>query len=154
MLTEEMKDEILSEATVYEYRRGACIDALLVVQRHSGWVDDDSIKEIATLLEMTPDEVDSVATFYNLICRRPVGRHAIRLCTSVSCWVMGYGGILAYFKERWNLVPGQTTADGRFTLLPNQCLGTCDHGPALMIGDDLHQAVDVSKLDAILARYE
>jgi NADH-quinone oxidoreductase subunit E len=103
---------------------------------------------------MTPEEVDGVATFYNLIRRRPVGRHAILLCTSVSCWVMGYGSLLRYFKEKWNIVPGQTTVDGRFTLLPNQCLGTCDHGPALMIDDDLHQDVDVEKLDVLLARYE
>ena len=153
MLTDEMKHEIAAEAALYEQPQAAAIEALKIVQRTRGWVDDESICDIAAELDMTPDEVDSVATFYNLILRRPVGRHVIRICTSVSCWVLGYGGLREYFRARWNINLGETTADGRFTLIPNQCLGTCDRGPALMIGDDLHQDVSLESLDAILAKY-
>lgn len=154
MLTEEIKDEILADAQHYAQPRAACIDALRIVQRHRRWVDDESVKDVAALLDMTPDEVDGVATFYNLIRRRPTGRHVILLCTSVSCWVLGYERVLDYFKERWGVGLGETSADGRFTLLPNQCLGACDRAPVLMVDDDLHPGVALESLEAILARYE
>jgi NADH-quinone oxidoreductase subunit E len=153
MLTDEIRDEIEAEARHYEQRRAACIEALRIVQRHKRWVDDASVRDIATLLDMTPDEVDGVATFYNLIHRRPVGRHVIRICTSVSCWIMGYERILEHFHQRLSIRPGETTSDGRFTLIPNQCLGDCDHAPALMIDDDLYHDLDDQKLDAILEKY-
>ena len=102
---------------------------------------------------MTPDEVDSVATFYNLILRRPVGKHVIRICSSVSCYVMGYEGIRDYLAQRLGIKEGETTRDGRFTLIPNQCLGNCDHAPSFMINDDLYQDLDPAKIDAVLDRY-
>jgi NADH-quinone oxidoreductase subunit E len=154
MLTDEIRNEIEAEARHYAPRSGASIDALRIVQRHRGWVDDESLREVAALLGMTPDELDSVATFYNLIFRRPVGRHVIRLCTSVSCWIMGSERIQERLKERLGIGLGETTPDGRFTLVPNQCLGTCDHAPAIMIDDDLHQDAGLEQLDAILAKYE
>ncbi|MFA6111588.1 MAG: NADH-quinone oxidoreductase subunit NuoE [Candidatus Latescibacterota bacterium] len=154
MLTDEMRHEIQAEAGLHEQARAACIEAMRIVQRHRGWVDDQSVREIAELLAMTPDDVDGVATFYNLIRRRPVGRHVILVCTSVSCWIMGSGPLLRHLEARLGIGLGETTADGRFTLLPNQCLGTCDHAPALMIDDDLHRDLDAERLDAALARYE
>lgn len=154
MLTDELKHEIDHEAAVFEQRRGACIDALRMVQRQRGWVDDESIKDIAAELGMTADEVDSVATFYNLILRRPVGRHVIRICTSVSCWIMGSEMLVEYLQRTLGIGLGETTKDGRFTLIQNQCLGTCDHAPALMIDDDLHRDLDPEKLEKILAQYQ
>jgi NADH-quinone oxidoreductase subunit E len=153
MLTEAMRHEIEAEASLFEQRRGACIEAMKIVQRHCGWVDDDDLAEIAALLGMTPVEVDSVATFYNLIRRRPVGRHVILVCTSVSCWIMGSVSLLQHLQERLGIGLGETTADGRFTLIANQCLGTCDHAPALMIDNDLHRDLDPERLDAALAHY-
>ncbi|MCX5758109.1 MAG: NADH-quinone oxidoreductase subunit NuoE [Candidatus Hydrogenedentes bacterium] len=149
-MDEALKIRIEAEAKLFERRSAAGIEALKLVQHENGWVDDDSIREIATLLDMTPDEVDSVATFYNLVCRKPTGRHVIRICSSVTCWVMGYEALVA----RLGIAPGQTTADGRFTLLPNQCLGACDHAPVLMIDDDLYCDVEPGRLDDILAKYE
>ncbi|MEW6296725.1 MAG: NADH-quinone oxidoreductase subunit NuoE, partial [Thermodesulfobacteriota bacterium] len=124
-----------------------------VVQAHRGWVSDESLRDVADLLDMTPDELDGVATFYNLVFRRPVGRHVILLCDSVSCWIMGYERVRARLKERLGIGFGETSADGRFTLLPVPCLGACDHAPAMMVGQDLHQDLDADTLDALLARY-
>lgn len=103
---------------------------------------------------MTADELDSVATFYNFIFRKPVGRHVILICDSVSCWIMGYDRILERLKERLGIGFGETTTDGRFTLLPNVCLGACDHAPVMMIDEDLHIEVDPQMLDRILTQYE
>jgi NADH-quinone oxidoreductase subunit E len=138
VLTDEEKREIEHELTVYPYASAACVEALKIVQRNHGWVSDEHIKDIAAILGMTPEELDGVATFYNLIYRRPVGRNVILMCDSVSCWIMGYERMKQCVKEKLGIEPGQTTADGRFTVLPVPCLGTCDKAPAMMVGDDLH----------------
>jgi len=153
MLTAEEKQEIEAEFPRYEQKRAVCIEAMKIVQRHRGWVSDESLQDIAEFLDMSPDELDSVATFYNLIFRRPVGKHVILVCDSVSCWIMGYDGIREQLTHRLGIQPGQTSADGRFTLLPIVCLGTCDHAPALMIDDDLYRDLDPQAVDEILARY-
>lgn len=151
MLTEQEISEITVEASHYEEKRAASIEALKIVQRHRGWVSDETLREVADLLEMTADELDNVATFYNLIFRRPVGRHVIQMCDSVSCWILGYESIYEHLRERLGIAFGETTADGEFTLIPNPCLGCCDRGPALLIGDDLHTHLTPERIDTILA---
>jgi NADH-quinone oxidoreductase subunit E len=153
MLSDVERQEIETELQHYEHKRAACIEALKIVQRHQGWVSDESIRDIAALLEMTPDELDSVATFYNLIFRKPVGKHVILLCDSVSCWIMGYVRLREHLQARLGIRLGETTADGRFTLLPTVCLGTCDHAPALMIDNELYRDLDPEKLDVVLEQH-
>ena len=154
MLSQEEIREIKDQIRLCWQRRGACVEALSIVQRNRGWVSDGNLKELAALLEMTPAELDSVATFYSLIFRRLVGRHVILICDSVTCWIMGYENLLDHLKSRLGVRLGETTEDGRFTLLPVTCLGACDHAPAMMIGDELYTDLTAEKLDEILARYE
>jgi NADH-quinone oxidoreductase subunit E len=154
MLTDEEKREIVEELRHYDHAQGASIEALKIVQRHRGWVSDESLRGVAELLDLTPDELDGIATFYNLIFRQPVGRHVILVCDSISCWVMGADAIRERLIARLGIVPGETTADGRFTLLPVVCLGACDRAPAIMIDDDLHGHLDPGGLDAVLERYK
>ena len=111
------------------------------------------MEEIADHLGISPAEVDSVATFYNLIFRKPVGKHVILLCDSISCYVMGHQKIYRALSEKIMIKYGETTADKRFTLLPNACLGCCDRAPALMIDEDLYRDVTIEQLDNILAKY-
>ena len=153
MLSDALKSEIESHIHEPEHRAAACTEALRIVQRERGWIDDESIRDIADFLSMTPHELDGVATFFNLIHRRPVGRNVIRICSSVSCWVLGYDKLHDALQKKLDIKPGQTTADQRFTLIPNQCLGCCDHGPALMVNGDLHHDVDPDRLDDVLNRY-
>jgi len=154
MLSEEEKREIVIEIGRHERREAACLEAMKVVQRHRGWVSDQGIREVALLLGMTPDELDAVATFYPLIFRRPVGRHIIHLCDAVSCWIMGHETILAHLKERLGIEMGETTPDGRYTLLPVACIGACDHAPAMMIDRELHVDLTEEKIDMVLDQYE
>ena len=153
MLSTEEIQKIEHEISLVPIKKSACIEALKVVQQHRGWVSDDSIKAVADLMDMSPAELDSVATFYNLIFRQPVGRHVILVCDSISCWVMGYENVRAYLTEKLNINYGQTTPDGRFTMLPNVCLGCCDHAPALMIDNDLYYDLTTEQLDEILNKY-
>jgi len=154
MLTQNERQEIEAEFGRYPQKRAVCIEALKIVQRHRGWVPDEGIKDVAELLGMSPHEVDAVATFYNLIYRRPVGRHVVHLCDSVSCWVMGCDTVCAHLKSRLGVGLGATTADGRFTLLPIACLGACDHAPVMMINGELHEDLSPERIDETLEQYE
>jgi len=154
MLTEKERQEIEAEIPRYPQKSAVCIEAMKIVQQHRGWVSDEAIRDIAELLQMTPEELDGIATFYNLIFRKPVGRHVIFICDSVSCWIMGYERMREHLTARLGIGLGETTRDGRFTLLPIVCLGACDHAPALMIDNDLHGDLDPEKIDTILENYE
>jgi NADH-quinone oxidoreductase subunit E len=153
MLKAEERAEIEAEFAHYPNCKAACIDAMKIVQKHRGWLSDDALSDIGELLGMSAADLDSVATFYNLLFRQPVGRHVIYLCDSVSCWIMGSDQQRSHISERLKIAPGGTTPDGRFTLIPIVCLGACDHAPVMMIDDDTHFDVSAEKIDRILERY-
>ncbi len=137
-LSEIERGAIEHEKHHYEDARAATIEALKIVQKERGWVPDGAIPAIATQLGIPASDVEGVATFYSQIFRQPVGRHIIRLCDSVVCFITGYQSVLQALESQLGIGLGQTTADGRFTLLPVCCLGNCDKGPTLMIDDDTH----------------
>lgn len=153
MLSEEEKREIEEELRHYAAKEAVAIEALKIVQKHRGWVADEGLADVGEFLALTPAELDGVATFYNLVFRRPVGRHVILVCNSVSCWIMGYRSLYDELRSRLGISFGETTADGRFTLLPMACLGACDHAPAMMIDDELFGDLTADKVAAILAGY-
>ena len=153
MLTAEEEKEIREELANYPTRQAVSIDAMMVVQRHRGWVSDESIRDIAELLGMSPADLDGVATFYNLIRRKPVARHVALICDSVSCWIMGCERVREQLCTRLGTSLGGSTADGRFTLLPIVCLGACDHAPAMLIDGDLHTDLDAQTIDHVLEKY-
>jgi NADH-quinone oxidoreductase subunit E len=153
MLSTAEIHEIEEAIRIVPVKKAACIEALKVVQAHRRWISDESLQDVADYMQMTKEELDSVATFYNLLFRRPVGRHVILVCDSISCWVMGYEGVRDQLIKKLGIKYGETTPDDRFTLLPNCCLGTCDRAPALMIDNDLYQNVKLEQLDEILNKY-
>jgi NADH-quinone oxidoreductase subunit E len=153
MLTDDERREIEAEMARYPTRQAVCVDAMKIVQRHRGWVSDESLHDIAALLQMTVDELDGVATFYNLIFRQPVGRHVILACNSVTCWMLGADRVREQLSAASGAGVGATSSDGRFTLLPIVCLGACDHAPAMMIDHDLHADVDPARVGELLVRY-
>lgn len=154
MLSTDEISRIDREIALVPVRKAACIEALKIVQEQRGWISDESLKAIAEHMEMSVEELDSVATFYNLIFRKPVGRNIILLCDSISCYVMGYGQLYDHLKTQLQIRFGETTADDRFTLLPNACLGCCDYAPALMINNDLYKNLTTAQLDEILKEYK
>jgi len=154
MLTEQEICDIEEKAAVYSQKRGAVIEALKIVQKNRRWIDEQSIHDIAALLGLTLEEVDGVATCYDRIYRRPVGRHVILVCDSVSCWLSGYPEILRILETTLGIELGETTGDGRFTLLPSPCLGACERAPAIMIDHELHGELTPETLVELLGRYE
>lgn len=147
------REAILHSIGHYDDARAASIDALKIVQKRHGWVPDEAIAAIGSILDIPSADVEGVATFYNLIFRKPVGRHVIKVCDSIGCFLTGYDELLAEIKQHLNIDYGQTTADGRFTLLPICCLGNCDKGPTLMIDDETHGPVARTQVGTLLEKY-
>ena len=154
MLTDNELSEIKNELGHAVTKASASVDALNIIQRHRGWVSDEAVQDVAVLLDMTPDELDAVATFYSFIFRKPVGRHVILICDSISCWVMGYNPLLDVLKENLGVAFGETTGDKRFTLLPISCIGACDRAPAMMVDDELYGPVTAEMMEGILGKYK
>ncbi len=154
MLSEKEIKEINIKLAHAASKTSASVEALNIIQRNRGWVSDEAVKDVAAVLDMMTDELDAVATFYSFIFRRPVGRHIILICDSISCWVIGYNPLLDILKRKLDITFGETTPDKRFTLLPISCLGACDRAPAVMMDDDLYGPVTAESMDDILNKYE
>jgi NADH-quinone oxidoreductase subunit E len=155
MLTDAERHEIEAELAHYENNAEAvAIEAMKIVQNHRGWLSDEALQDISELIGISVHDLDSVATFYNLLYRQPVGRHVIHVCDSISCWLMGYPGLRDHLMNRLDIKYGETTPDGKYTLLPIVCLGDCDNAPAMMIDADLHRNLTPEKIDAILESYK
>lgn len=146
--------DIEAEAARYPARSAAAIDALQIVQRHRGWVSDEAIQELSAFLGVSAADLDAVASFYNLIYRRPVGRHVIHVCDSISCWIVGYNQVRDALFANLGIGYGETTRDQRFTLLPTVCLGCCDRAPAMIVDGQLHTGLDPRNVTQALEQYE
>ena len=149
VLSEVELREIDAEIAHVPYRAAVAIDALKIVQAHRGWVSDESLQAIARHLEMSAEELDGIATFYNLIFRRPVGDNVILLCNSVTCWIKGCDSLQQSISEQLGIGLGETTPDNRYTLLPVTCLGACDKAPVMMVGEELHEDVTEQSLPTL-----
>lgn len=152
LLSETELAEIDAEISHVPYRSAVAIEALKIVQSHRGWVSDGSLQAIARHLEMSADELDGIATFYNLIYRQPVGDKVILLCNSISCWIKGCDSLQQKISDQLGVGLGETTSDNRYTLLPVTCLGACDKAPVLMVGEELHEDVDDEALQQVFGK--
>ena len=153
-LSETERSAIEHEMHHYEDPRAASIEALKIVQKQRGWVPDGAADAIGAILGIPASDVEGVATFYSQIFRQPVGRHIIRVCDSMTCFIGGHENVLGSTKSELGIVPGQTTADGRFTLLPVCCLGNCDKAPALMIDDETFGDVQPEGVAQLLESFQ
>lgn len=154
MLSPEERREIEAELPHYPTKQAVSIDAMKIVQKHRGWVSDEALHDVAEFLDMSTSDLDGVATFYNLIFRKPVGRHVVYVCDSISCWIMGAQRVMDGLAAHCGCALGESTADGRLTLLPIVCLGACDHAPVMMVDDDLHLDLNSDKAVEIIDRYK
>lgn len=131
--------------------REAAVDVMKELQRHYGWLTDEAVVEAAGLLDLSPLQVEELATFYEMIYRRPVGRYVIHVCDSISCWSMGGEPLLKQFEKLLGIRTGGTTADGVFTLLPCSCLGNCGKAPAVMVGERQYGCVTPDDAQEMIA---
>lgn len=135
-------------------KRERVVDVLWELQQKRGWIDDDAVRIAAAECELSPSEVDEVATFYNLLFREPVGRTVVFVCDSISCELNGASTLIQRLSEVMGIAPGETTADGRLTLLPIVCLGHCERAPCLLAGRTIHGpcATDRAAVSALVEK--
>jgi NADH-quinone oxidoreductase E subunit len=151
MLKEKYKDQIEEIISRYPVRRSALLPLLYLAQREEGHVTEAAMKEIASILRLTPPQVYEVVTFYTLFPLRPLGRFHIQVCRSLMCALVGSDTLLTWLERRLGIKPGQTTPDGEFTLSTVECLASCGTGPMMQINNDYYERLTEDKVDRILA---
>ena len=134
----------------YPRKQAALLPILHVVQDAQGSITPEAERDVAAILDIKPIQVREAVTFYSLFHRTPIGRYHLQVCDNLSCGLRGSGGILAHIGRRLGIAPGQTTADGRFTLTTVECLGNCENAPCLMINFDYHGNIDPEAVDKLL----
>jgi NADH-quinone oxidoreductase subunit E len=153
-LDEALRAMIKAKAGQYPRAQAALLPALRMAQDKLGHLSDQVVAEVAGLLGLSAAQALDTADFYEMFFRRPRGRHVIWVCESLSCELCGCEGLLQALEARLGITAGQTTADGRFTLMRAQCLGLCDVAPALMVDDRVYPTVKLAELETILAAAE
>ncbi len=152
MLPKELFEGLQKRIGETEHPRELVVDVMFALQNYYGYLSDEALEEGARLLDLTPLEMEELATFYDFIYREPVGRFVIHICDGVVCWMNGYGSMVNYLSQKLAIKPGETTSDGLFTLLPTACLGYCDLSPAMLINGRAYGPLTPEKIDDILER--
>jgi NADH-quinone oxidoreductase subunit E len=138
MIPKNYKLELQARIAHAVTNREAAVDVMKALQAQYGWLTDEAVAEAAELLGLSTLQVEELATFYEMIYRRPVGKKVIHVCDSISCWTLEGETLLAHLAGYLGIKVGETTADGSFTLLPCCCLGNCTEAPTMMIGDTIY----------------
>ena len=145
-------DEMRSHLDKYppERSRSALIPLLFVIQRERGWIDNPGVNFLAKFLSLEVTDVWETATFYSMFNLRPVGRHHIQICKTLSCKIMGEPEITDHICGKLGIHPGGSTDDGKYTVTMVECLGSCGTAPMMQIGFDYHEDLTVEKVDEIM----
>jgi NADH-quinone oxidoreductase subunit E len=152
VLSEQSKREIRKIRDEYPDPQSALLPALyLAQQEYGGWLPEQAFDEVAEVMGLPPTQVASVATFYTMLNKKPVGRHLIQVCTNISCSLLGAEHLLSYISRKLGIAVGETSGDGKFTLLEVECLGSCGTAPMMQVDDAYHENLTEEKIDQILA---
>ncbi len=134
----------------YPKKDAAMLPVLYLAQREFGYVGDEAIDYVARLMEQAPARVRGVVSFYTMFNMKPIGRHHIQVCRTLSCALGGAEKVTAFLTQKLGIKPGQTTEDGRFTLSEVECLASCGTAPMMQINDDYYENLTEEKIDRIL----
>jgi len=151
VLSPEARRKIEAVLKTYETNQSALIPALHVAQADQGWLSEETQREVAELLGISQQSVAGVVSFYTMFYRKPMGKHVLQVCRNLSCTMLGGQRLRKGIEERLGIVEGETTPDGRFTLLEVECLGSCGTAPVLMVNDRYHESVSAEDLDRLLS---
>jgi NADH-quinone oxidoreductase E subunit len=152
MIGEKVKARMREIVARYPSPRSGMLPCLHLAQETEGYLTPEGIAAVAEAVGAKVDEVESVVTFYSMYHRRPVGKHVIKVCTSISCYLRGCDDLLAHLRERLGVGPGETTPDGQFTLATIECLAACGMAPVLQVNDEFVENVTLAGADALLER--
>ncbi len=154
MLTEQTQKTIDHWVSKFpqDKKRSALIQALIAAQeQNGGWITRELTEAVAQYLDLPKVWAHEVVSFYSMFFTEPVGRHKVNICTNISCWLNGAEGMLEHAEEKLGVKLGETTGDGRITLVrEEECLAGCCGAPMAVVDGHYHEKLDIQKLDAIL----
>jgi NADH-quinone oxidoreductase subunit E len=152
VLSEQAKAEILKIQDEYPDPQSALLPALYLAQQdYGGWLPEEAFDEVAAVMDLPATFVSSVASFYTMFNKRPVGRHLIQVCTNISCSLLGAESLVGYIGRKLGIQPGEITEDARFALLEVECLGACGAAPMMQVDDAYYENLTEERIDRILA---
>lgn len=144
--------EIARLRALYFRPQSALLPALHAAQDEVGYLSAEAMEDVGDALGLPLSEVTSVATFYSMFFLEPVGRHKIRVCTNLSCYLNGCERVLEHLCQRLGVRPGQTTPDGRVLVEAAECLAACEEAPVILVDADRHARVTPSAIDDLLGK--
>ena len=150
MLSESTRQKIQALIPRYPVPRSALIPSLHLAQADAGYLSADVVAEVAEIFRLSPNEVYEVASFYTMFYKKPAGKYVLQVCTNISCMLSNSESIVAHLEKRLGVKPGETTPDGRFTLIEVECLASCGTAPVVQINETHHENLTPEKLDRIL----
>ena len=148
--TPEQLAEVRRLQALYPDTRGALLPVLHMAQEAFGYISLPLEEYVAGLFGLSPAHVHEVVTFYTMFFQQPKGRHVVAVCHNLSCHLLGAKGIIEHMKERLGIEPGETTADGKITLLTVECLCACEQAPMMQVDDRYEGGLTSEKVDRIL----
>ena len=149
-LSAAVEAEIDGHLAKYPVKRSAILPLMFIVQRERGYLDPPGVAYLANRLGLRITDIWEVATFYSMLHTEPVGKYHIQICKTLSCKIMGEPSITDHVCSRLGIKPGETTADGKFTVSLVECLGSCGTAPMFQVGFDYHENLTTEKVDQIL----
>ena len=134
----------------FPHPKAALVPVLRALQARRGWLSPETQAEVADFLSITPLEVHEVVSFYPMLYAKPMGRHVLHVCRTLSCDACGGKELFEHLSEKLGVARGGTTADGRFTLLGAECLASCGTAPVMLVNNERHEDMDAGKADRLL----
>jgi NADH-quinone oxidoreductase E subunit len=138
----------------YPRKNAAVMPVLYIAQEQDGWISQEVIKEVASVLEMTAEEILGVVTFYSMYHTKPAGKYHLQVCTNVSCMLRGAESIYNYIKNKLNIENGGITEDNIFSLEEVECMGSCGTAPMFAINEDFFENLSIQKVDEIIESFK
>ena len=154
LLSESACQQIQELISKYPLKRSALIPSLHLVQKELGFISQDTMREVARIFELSPNEIHEVASFYTMFHRKPVGKYVIQVCTNISCQICNAEDIMSHLTKKLGIQPGETSSDQKYTLIEVECLGSCGTSPVVQINEDYYEDLTPEKLDTILNSLE
>jgi len=149
-LSDKAKKQIRDLLQTYETNQSALIPALHVAQGDQGWLSEETQREVADVLELSAQEVRGVS-FYTMFLQKPAGKYLLQVCRNLSCSLRGGHRLTKQLEDKLQIKQGETTTDGKFTLIEVECLGSCGTAPVMMVNDKYVEDLTPQALDKMIA---
>ena len=150
MISEQAKQRMRDLAVRYPVARSAVMPALYIAQQEEGYITQDALQAVAEAIELTVDDVESVATFYTMYYQHPPGKKVIKVCTSISCYLRGCDAVVNHLEKRLGIKRGETSADGNYTFMTVECLASCGTAPVMQVNDEFVEKITLEMVDALV----